>query len=43
MLMDVVFNRAFIEDIEMEIIYDIFCIDFQLKVEGIEVKVIFIE
>lgn len=43
MLMDAAFNRAFIEDTEMEIIYDTFCIDPQLKADGIKVKATFIE
>jgi hypothetical protein len=43
MLMDAAFNRAFIEDTEMEIIYDTSCIDPQLKAEGTEVKATFIE
>lgn len=43
MLMDVAFNRAFIEDTEMEITYTTSCIDPQLKAEGTEVKAKFIE
>lgn len=43
MLMDAAFNRAFIEDPEMEITYDTSCIDPYLKAEGTEVKAKFIE
>lgn len=43
MIMDVAFNRAFIEDTEMEITYTTSCIDPQLKAEGTEVKAKFIE
>lgn len=43
MLMDAAFNRAFIEDTEIEITYDTSCIGPYLKAEGTEVKANFIE
>lgn len=41
--MDAAFNRAFIEDTEMEITYDTSCIDPYLKAEDTEVTAKLIE